>query len=185
MLPSTMFTKYGPLISSRWREVAVLYHTSFLPAATNFRVQLKVRVKQRARRECEKIVLQTHDTQMAVIDFVEFVIQSEKSLPFRHNLSRVDARRSDGTRIFTDATEKHGSQLSVRIRVMRENPCPIRASLEKHSLLVAAEGLRRGIRRPESFQLDAYSTLAPPLWESDNAASEGRPSKCTIGTRTT
>src|ERR1041384_3715090 len=28
----------------------------------------------------------------------------------QHNLSRVDARHSDGTRIFTDATEKHGSR---------------------------------------------------------------------------
>src|SRR5436309_10346006 len=43
----------------------------------------------------------------------------EKSLLFQYNLSRADTRCSDGTRIFTDATEKHGSQLSVRIRDIR------------------------------------------------------------------
>src|ERR1041384_1417849 len=47
------------------------------------------------------------------------------ALLFQQNLSWVDARRSDGTRIFTDATEKHGSQLSERIGDIRVNPCPI------------------------------------------------------------
>ena len=38
--------------------------------------------------------------------FDHFVIQCEKYLLFQHNLSPVDARRSYGTRILTDATEK-------------------------------------------------------------------------------
>src|SRR5437773_2515781 len=37
-------------------------------------------------------------------------------------------------------------KLSVRVRDIRVNPCPIRAFLSSHSSLVAAEGLPGGIR---------------------------------------